>query len=1122
MNDSVIAHSAPKYPVLDELEVPESVLQNWQVTVDLLAEIANIPAALIMRVHKREIEVFMASHSLGNVYHPGEKAPLDTGLYCEMVMTTQRKLTVPNALKDPAWDHNPDIKLGMVAYCGLPLTWPTGEIFGTICVLDKRENTFNKRLQPVIERFRDSVQLSLAQIYEASLIRQQRDEIKRQLSESEIRSQRYLDTTQTMLVALNTNGSITMINQAGQALLGYTELELMGQNWFAKCLPQPQGMTAAYPQFQQMMAGEPEAFAGYEGELLVRNGGWCLVSCRNSLLRDDQGLITGVLISGADITERKWAEKALQRLNRELRTVSECNQILVRATNEEELLQEICRIICEHAGYRMAWVGMAENDTDKSMRPVAWAGDEEGYLSKASISWADTERDRGPTGVSIRTGQTVYIQDVSTDPRMARWRMEALKRGYHSSIALPLKDKEGQPFGALTIYSAETNAFNADEIHLLEELAADLAYGITYLRARIAHAQVAAALQESETELRMILDSMHTGLLIIDADTHTIVEVNPLAAKLVGEPKEKIVGRVCHNFVCPAEKGRCPVTDLGQTVDNSERVLLKADGTKLPIIKTVGPFTLRGRRYLVESFVDITERKQAEAEHQRLATAMEQAAEAIVITDAQANILYVNPAFGKITGYTRPEALGQNPRILKSGRQDAAFYKHMWDTLTRGEVWHGHFVNKRKDGSLYEEEATISPIRDAAGTITNYVAIKLDVSHEVELEQRIRQAQKMEAVGRLAGGVAHDFNNILQAIFGFCGILLDGMPETETLRRDVDEIKNAADRAAGLTRQLLAFSRRQMIAPIVMDLNAVIANTKKMLQRMIGEDIEVITQLAPDLRRVKADPGNMAQILMNLAVNARDAMPQGGRITIGTANIALNEDSAGAIPYARLGAFVCLSVTDTGCGMSKEILQHIFEPFFSTKGPDKGTGLGLSVIYGIARQHEGWVNVYSEVGHGTTFKVYLPVYAGETAGLPLLPVREQEPSPRGHGERILVIEDDPTVCRIVQRVLKDAGYEVHFAASAASARQLFAKEDGRFDLLFSDVVLPDGNGFDLAEEFRARDPLLAVLLSSGYTDERVRWGDPKAQGFHFIQKPYVAGDLLRTIHEILENNPRPA
>ena len=369
---------------------------------------------------------------------------------------------------------------------------------------------------------------------------------------------------------------------------------------------------------------------------------------------------------------------------------------------------------------------------------------------------------------------------------------------------------------------------------------------------------------------------------------------------------------------------------------------------------------------------DITDRKRAEEERERLSVAIDQAAEIIMITDSDGLIQYVNPAFERVTGYRPEEVLGQNPRVLKSGQHDDGFYRDMWVTLQRGDAWRGRIVNKRKDGSLYTEETVISPVREASGRTVHYVAVKRDITEELKLEEQFLQAQKMESVGRLAGGVAHDFNNMLGVILGNVEMALEEVDPAGSLHGNLTEICAAAERSADLTRQLLAFARKQTIAPKVLDLNETVGKMVQMLRRLIGEDIDLLWRPGTEVPPIRVDPSQIDQILANLCVNARDAIEGVGRVTIKTGGASFDGthcvDHPGFIP----GDFTRLTVSDDGCGMDRKTLDRIFEPFFTTKSTGEGTGLGLATIYGIVQQNLGFINVRSEPGQGTTFEIYLP------------------------------------------------------------------------------------------------------------------------------------------------------
>jgi PAS domain S-box-containing protein len=502
----------------------------------------------------------------------------------------------------------------------------------------------------------------------------------------------------------------------------------------------------------------------------------------------------------------------------------------------------------------------------------------------------------------------------------------------------------------------------------------------------------------------------------------------------------------------------------------------------------------------------------------RLSTAMEQTAESIIITDAEGIILYVNPAFERVTGYSRAEAIGQNPRLLKSGKQGAPFYADLWRTITAGQVWRGRIVNRKKDRGLFTEEATIAPVRNQAGEIVNYVATMRDVTREVALEEQFRQAQKMEAVGRLAGGVAHDFNNLLTVIHLSVRLLERKMSPENPLWQHVQRISETGERATRLTKQLLAFSRQEVIEPHVLNLNSVVGDMSKMLRRIIGEDIELVTDLVEEPWPVSADPTQVDQVVLNLAVNARDAMPQGGTLTIKTANVVLDEAYARQHLDVEPGAHVMLEISDTGMGMEGEVKQHLFEPFFTTKERGKGTGLGLAMVFGIIRQNKGHVEVDSEIGQGTSFRIYLPrTEKTEARLLPSSPPLHPSRSDR-NGETLLVVEDEADVRTLTVEILTMQGYRVLATANGPEALRISAEHDGPIHLLLTDLVMPHMSGKELAEQISSRRPNTRVLYMSGYADSAVLQGRTPAMEGAFLSKPFTAEHLLHGVRAALGGN----
>lgn len=500
-------------------------------------------------------------------------------------------------------------------------------------------------------------------------------------------------------------------------------------------------------------------------------------------------------------------------------------------------------------------------------------------------------------------------------------------------------------------------------------------------------------------------------------------------------------------------------------------------------------------------------------QHHQLNTAIEQTAELVIISDTDGKIVYVNPAFAQLTGYSQAEVVGQNPRLLKSGKQEPDFYEQLWETISAGLVWHGRFINKKKDGALYTVDSTITPVLGKTGAIVNYIAIQRDVTRELQLEEQYLQAHKMEAIGQLAAGIAHDFNNLLTAINGFAVLLQREIPAEASQQELLDKILHSGRRAADLVRQLLAFSRKQIIEPRVLDLNLVVTELTKMLQRIIGEHIALETDLAPHLWLVKIDVAQVEQVILNLVVNARDAMAEGGQLTIETANVVLDESHIYTHPEAQPGEYVLLAVRDTGQGMSAEVQQHLFEPFFTTKEVGRGTGLGLATVYGIVKQSGGDIWVESEEGAGSTFRIYLP-RAHEARPIRPQPERRAE-LPSGE-ETILLVEDDTGVRELIREVLQGQNYSLLEARDAQEALTLAARHAGSIHLLLTDVVMPGMNGKVLADQLVKSQPQLKTLFMSGYTDDAMLQHGVQDLGIAFLQKPFSPMALAQKVRDVLD------
>ncbi|MBN2506505.1 MAG: PAS domain S-box protein [Verrucomicrobia bacterium] len=743
-----------------------------------------------------------------------------------------------------------------------------------------------------------------------------------------------------------------------------------------------------------------------------------------------------------------------------------------------------------------------------------------------------------------------------------------------------------------------------------------------------------------------ILACLQDGIAVLDADLKCLVW-NPAMEDLTGIGRSSVLGCIPLEWFSAWRQAQIE-SGLSRALAGESVTLpdVALAGKTLPGwgAPRIGPWKdERGRiRGVVVSVRDVTARRNAEAQLRVQAAALQAAANAIVITDRSGRITWVNPAFTRLTGYAFDEAVGQNPRLLKSGKQPSPAYEAMWRTIAAGDVWHGEMINRRKNGVLYIEEMTITPVHNPAGEITHFIAVKSDVTarrdmetelaqsrerferifqsnpaaigictlaeerfldvnesflrlvgydreeviglsadtlglwndhaeharliqqlqqqgavanHEIRLrtkqdqvrdtlvsveriqlgadrclvflllditvrkrlEEQFLQVQKMESLGTLAGGVAHDFNNLLTILHGHANLALAAEPLPARTVDSLHQIMEATGRAANLTRQLLTFSRKQPIQPRLLNLNEVVNNLTKMLRRIIGEDVLLEVPNCPPVPYIVGDVGMIEQIIVNLAANARDAMPQGGSLRIRTKTVRLDPAQAQQRPGARPGLFVRLSVRDSGVGIPPAVLPRIFEPFFTTKEIGKGTGLGLAIVHGIVQQHQGWIEIESRPDHGTTFRLYFPASnLKKSADLDT----NLLPKVCGGTETILLVEDDPAVRNLVQQILTRYGYTVLLAASGAEALELWNAQHPRLDLLLTDVVMPGGlSGRQLAARLRDLKPGLKVIFTSGYSPEVAGATDPKDASVQFIPKPYLPHNLARVVRDCLDGKP---
>ncbi len=1193
-------------------------------------------------------------------------------------------------------------------------------------------------------------------------------------------------------------------------------------------------------------------------------------------------------------TVRGVTEEALERARRTLLVLTRCNEAIIRATSEPELLVEICRVIVETGGYRMCWVGVAENDARKTVRPVAHAGHEEGYLATLDVVWADELRGRGPTGTAAREGRVVVGRDFTTEASLAPWRLEATRRGYTSSTAIPIAYGR-ERVGVLTMYSGDVRVFSEEELRLLQRLAEDLGFGVIALRRRGEKERVERELRENQQSLRALFDLSPDATAVSRARDGVVIDVNDSFLSMTGWSRkealgrssfdlgiwagssdlERVVGRLEKEGVVRNAEGRLRtragvlldvllsarviavggepvlltlIRDVSEANRSARRYRLLADNS-LDVIWTldleslrlsyVSPAIQRLRGLTVEealaepfeesmtpesmarvatmvsaersvgpqgpssteiidqpcadgsvkhveirtSFVrneegrpveilglsrDATARVDAERALERrereLRTILQTAIDGFASADGQGVITEVNEAFCAMTGYSREELLGASIGYLhrlESGEKiaarmatiraagvdrfetryqrkdgtiidvelsvrhsteegeryhafarDVTSRKHSeaelressqrvatlvrvarvgflvtrvsdrrivdaneaWCALvgwSREEVlgrttidlglfqpgdvrrervyapaegqsafrvedvplrrrsgeeasvlitgdcaeiggelcviaaWHDLTALRRADAALRENEARFRTIierssdlivlLDGGGNVTFWspsaveslgwtpeealgktflahvepddrdglsdaldrllsepartepVAFRIrrkdgtwrsmeglcrnllpdpavralvmnlrDVTEHLQLEEQFRQAQRLESIGRLAGGVAHDFNNLLTVILSCSESMQAARAAGKPVGDDeIWEIHEAGTRARDLTRQLLAFARKQVIAPVSLDLNGVVRGSEKLLQRLLGEDVRLDVALAPGLWPTLCDASQIEQVLVNLAVNARDAMPGGGRLRIETRNVAADDDEIGPKGDREPGDWVRIVVRDSGTGMAQEVMAHLFEPFFTTKERGRGTGLGLATVHGIVAQSGGHIHVESEPGQGTTFGICLPRSEEAPA------IRPETPAPgtlRG-SETLLVVEDDARVRGVTVRALQTNGYEVLTAGSGEEALAIARGRTGRIDLVVTDVVMPGMSGREVVDALRRNLPGLKALFVSGYTQDAIARRGVLDEGVEFLPKPFTPATLAARVREVLDARP---
>ena len=1022
-----------------------------------------------------------------------------------------------------------------------------------------------------------------------------------ELLEERDRAQSYFDMVESVMVVLDTEGCITGINRKGCEILGRTQSELNGRNWFETCLPRSEEAKDVFSVYKKMISGAIKGVEYYENNILTSSGEERLIAWHNNYLRNKDGEIIGTLSSGEDITERKKAEEKLQRNEERLNlamsvnndgmydwdvpsnkiyfdpryytmagyepdefpgTYEECAKRVhpddyaqMKKTVDAYLAGEIPKYDEEFRFRRKdgewmwirARVKVVERDeggtpirifgTHTNVTERKWMEEKLQDSERASRAWLENSpvctkvvdldfnlqymSEAGITCLKIDDVSSHYGKpfpfDYYPDPfrELIAEKLRLVKRtGETATLETPVINTCGDILWFHSTYVPVND--NAGQIDYMMVVSVDITE----------RKRAEEALKESNERFEAVMDGLEAIVYVADMDTYEVIFANKHTRENIGD----IAGKLCWQSIQEGQSGPCAFC-------TNNRLLDKEGSPK-------GPWTWEfqntvnkkwyyiidrairwndGRIVRLEIATDITEHRQAELMILKLGRILEDSLNEIVVFDFK-TLKYLEANHGARTnmGYSMEELKELTPADITSNMAREEFESEI-EPLRSGEVDQLEFLaeQKRKDGSTYFAEVHMQ--KTTFEERPALVSIILDVtereefeSNQEQLQNQLHQSQKMEAVGVLAAGVAHDFNNIITIIRLRSEKAMAELGKENPVYTDIKEIYDGSKSASELTRQLLLFSRKQALEFVNGDLNVLIVGLLKMLGRIIGEDISIKTDLEPGLSNVLYDKGSIEQILLNLTVNARDAMDEGGTITIKTENVVLDKDSVKSIANGSVGNFVRLFISDTGKGMDEETRQHIFDPFFTTKEPGKGTGLGLSVVYGIVKQHEGWIDVESATNEGTTFVTYLPSRV-ET----MIDEMDKEIDRsllEGDGKRVLLVEDESRLREVAAKTLESIGYVVFQAANSAEARKIFAVEGGNFNLILSDVVMPGGSGVELVESLLEEKPGLNVLLTSGYTDEWSQYPLIKERGYNFIQKPYSAGDLFLAAKNAISKN----
>jgi PAS domain S-box-containing protein len=1039
-------------------DIPDSTIDKWQRIVDLVADIFEVPAGLISRLEPEQVAVVVASAKPGNPYKRGQTIPLDTGLYCEATMSERRPFLVPDARKDPDWKNSPCSKAGMVSYLGHPIVWPDDEIFGTLCVLDDKENAYSATYLALMAELSEIIGGDLRYLVETASFRRAEQDLRK--SERLLRA--IAETAEDSIFTKDVNRRYTFVNPAMERVLGLPASELLGKT--------PEEVFDA-ESAAKIAKVDRTALRGKSVDKIrtldVAGSAKTFHTIQAPLTGPD-GRVEGICGIVRDITERTLADQERRRLYHFRSYFLQSIMGMGLASFQQEWTEANARL-CRMLGYEREelvgkhWAELT-HPKDRHIDEAQFAALLDGTIDEYEVTKRLIRKD----------GRTIHVKFAV--------------RCYLHSQVMP------------------------DHVVVLVE-------DITKRRL------VTEALARSEEKYRELVENANSIILRMGVEGR-VTFFNEFAQEFFGFTEREIIGRNVVGTIVPETEstGRNLAGLVGEVVANPAKYItnenenMRRNGERVWIAWTNRP--IRDKQGRISEILcvgnDITERKRAEEALDEKRQALAQAFDGIAMADLNGIIVFVNNAWAAMHGYSPEELVGQHLSVFHSAEQMAEDVTPFNELVLKDGRHSGQVGHVTRDGRVFQTRMSSTVYRDQHGSPKGLIGIARDISEELRLEQQLRHAQRMEAIGVLAGGIAHNLRNTLGSTLGWIEMAADRAGDDNTITSCLGRATKAARRGAEQVRQVLRFARKAEPERRPLALVPVVRDASELLRQAKPSTVTLVLELDEDCGLVLADADEVEQVVLNLGTNALQAMEgQDGVLGVCLQEIEIAPGSTDSPQDLKPGRYAQLVLSDTGAGMERDVLERIFEPFYTTKEPGEGTGLGLSTVHGIVVSHDGAITVTSDVGEGTSFTVLLPIWTGEAPALETPPPPSRKPGGDAR-KRVLMVDDNQDFAEMTGMGLSGLSFEVVLQTSAVSALDTFFAGQDDFDIVVLDQVMPDMTGLDLARKIRKIRPAIPIVLLSGLT-ERVDAEEAEAAGISaFLTKPATPRELACVIREMLE------